>query len=97
MGRVTIRGEQMFTTSGNILIAMSKPESVTKGGIIIPDTVKKETDFGGTIAVVSRHETELKVGMKVVVSKRSGLTIETDDISHDYKLYPASQIKYIYE
>jgi len=97
MSRVTINGLRVFTTKENIVVAMSKPESVTKGGIIIPDTVKKETDFSGVIAIVSRNETELKEGMKVVVSKRSGVTVETDDTSNEYKMYPKSQIRYIYE
>ena len=75
---------------------MSKPEQITKGGIIIPNTATKQTDFSGVIVAIPRGEEELKIGMRVIVSKRSGSTIETDDIFHIYKLYNKNEIKYIY-
>lgn len=97
MSRVTVSGVPVYPTLSNIIIAMSNPEKVTKGGIIIPDTAQKQTDFKGKIAAVPKNETELKVGMTVIVAKRSGITVYADDNTHIYKLYPKSEIKYIYE
>ena len=96
MSRVKVNGMTVYPTLSNIIVSMSTPEKITQGGIIIPDTAQKQTDFKGEIAAVPKNETELKVGMTVIVAKRSGITVYTDDNTHIYKLYPKSEIKYIY-
>ena len=96
MSRVKVNGMTVYPTLSNIIVSMSTPEKITQGGIIIPDTAQKQTDFKGTIAAVPKNETELKVGMTVIVAKRSGITTYTDDNSHTYKIYHKSEIKYIY-
>lgn len=84
---VTIRGKNVFTTCSGILIKMDKPPEVTKGGIIIPATAKKETDFIGYVAATSKTDTVNKVGDKVTVKKHSGYTVNTDDDKNVYKMY----------
>lgn len=85
---VTVRGKNILnTTCSGILIRMDKPKEVTSGGIIIPATVKKETDFIGYVAVTSKTDTVNRVGDKVIVRKHTGYTIETDDTENIYKMY----------
>lgn len=96
MSRVKVNGIPVYPTMNNIIVAMSNPDKVSKGGIIIPETAQKQTDFKGEIAAVSKSETELRPGMMVIVAKRSGTTVYADDNTHIYKRYAKSEIKYIY-
>ena len=74
---------------------MDKHEKVTKGGIIIPDTVKKRTDFTGVVVVNSRgmeEEGTIKVGDRVVLMKNIKRVVPTDDTKNEYRLYNKSEI-----
>lgn len=85
---VTIRGTKILnTTCSGILIKMDKPPEITKGGIIIPSTAKKETDFIGFVAATSKTDTVNKVGDKVAVRKHTGYSVNTDDVNNVYKMY----------
>jgi len=65
-------------------------EEVTKGGIIIPDTVKEKPQEGEVVAVgpgrVSdegkRIAMEIKVGDKVVYNKYAGTEFKIDDVEY---------------
>ena len=74
---------------------MDKHEKVTKGGIIIPDTVKKRTDFTGVVVANSRGMEEegiIKVGDRVVLMKNIKRVVPTDDTKNEYRLYNKSEI-----
>jgi co-chaperonin GroES (HSP10) len=91
---ITIRGRKINTTIGFVLVRIDKHEKVTAAGIIIPDTVDKETDYSGTVVAVSKTEQNIVVGERVLVKKNSGATVETDDDKNQYKLYPKTEILY---
>jgi len=63
-------------------------EEVTKGGIILPDTVKEKPQEGEVIAVGPGRMTDegkriamdLKVGDRVIYSKYGGSEIKIDDV-----------------
>lgn len=74
---------------------MDKHEKVTKGGIIITDTVKKRTDFTGVVVANSRgmeEEGTIKVGDRVVLMKNIKRVVPTDDTKNEYRLYNKSEI-----
>jgi chaperonin GroES len=69
-----------------IIVKAAKPEEITKGGIIIPDTVKEKPMQGEIIAIGSGKITEegkvlpltLKPGDKVLYGKYSGTEVTID-------------------
>lgn len=69
-----------------IIIKPAKPEEVTKGGIIIPDTAKEKPMQGEVIAVGNGKITEdgkvlplqLKVGDQVLYGKYAGTEVTID-------------------
>lgn len=69
-----------------IIIKSSKPEEITKGGIIIPDTAKEKPMQGEVIAVGNGKITEdgkvmplqLKAGDKVLYGKYAGTEVTVD-------------------
>jgi len=95
MSEVTYQGVRFHTTVNKILVRMDKHEKVTKGGIIIPDTVKKRTDFTGVVVANSRgmeEEGTIKVGDRVVLMKNIKRVVPTDDTKNEYRLYNKSEI-----
>lgn len=80
---------KIHPTTDRVLIKLEKPESVTKGGIIIPATAQEDTltgvvvDFGpevpaGTIAV----------GDKVLYDKFGGTPLTVDGEPHVIIRFP---------
>lgn len=73
-----------------IIVKPAKPEEVTAGGIIIPDTAKEKPQQGEVIAVGKGRiaddgkliAMQLKVGDKVLYGKYSGteVTIDGEDM-----------------
>lgn len=69
-----------------VIIKAQEAEEVTKGGIILPDTVKEKPMQGDVVAVGSGKITEegkkieltVKVGDKVLYGKYSGTEITVD-------------------
>ena len=95
MSEVTYQGVRFHTTVNKILVRMDKHEKVTKGGIIIPDTVKKRTDFTGVVVANSRgmeEEGTIKVGDRVILMKNIKRVVPTDDTKNEYRLYNKSEI-----
>ena len=95
MEQITYEGEKFHTTVNKFLVRMDKHEKVTKGGIIIPDTVKKRTDFTGVVVANSRgmeEEGTIKVGDRVILMKNIKRVVPTDDTKNEYRLYNKSEI-----
>ena len=69
-----------------VIVKPSKPEEVTKGGIIIPDTAKEKPMQGEVIAAGTGKITEdgkvlplqVKAGNKVLYGKYSGTEVTVD-------------------
>ena len=65
-----------------ILVQPQEAEEKTAGGIIIPDTAKKERPIEGKVLAVGQgtkdEEMVLKVGDKVLYGKYSGTEVELD-------------------
>lgn len=64
----------------NIVILPFAPDDVSKGGIIVPDSVK-ERPSKGTIKAVGPNTT-LKVGDVVLHVKNAGTEIEVNTVKH---------------
>lgn len=70
-----------------VVVQPSEEEEITKGGIILPDTVKEKPQRGVIIAVGpgkldeegKRIPMEVKKGDKVIYSKYAGSEIKQDD------------------
>ena len=70
-----------------VVIKPLPKEEVSKGGIVLPDTVKEKPQEGGIIAVGpgklsedgKRIAMEVKVGDKVIYSKYAGTEFKLDD------------------
>ena len=64
------------------LVQPQEAEEKTAGGIIIPDTAKKERPIEGKVLAVGQgtkdEEMVLKVGDKVLYGKYSGTEVELD-------------------
>ncbi len=74
---------------GNRVIVKPMPkEETTKAGIILPETVNKESRMEGEIIAIGSGEKvsklNLKVGQKVVYSEYGGSEIKIED--QDYKI-----------
>lgn len=65
-----------------VLVQPQEAEEKTAGGIIIPDTAKKERPIEGKVLAVGQgtkdEEIVLKVGDKVLYGKYSGTEVELD-------------------
>lgn len=65
-------------------------EEITKGGIVLPDTVKEKPQEGEVVAVGSgrlldngsRVAIDLKVGDKILFSKYSGNEVKIEDVEY---------------
>ena len=70
-----------------IVVKALEAQEVTKGGIVLPDTVKEKPQEGKVIAVGKgkvldngqHHAPEVKVGDRVLYGKYSGTEITTKD------------------
>ncbi len=75
-----------------VLVRPVEQETVTKAGIVLPDTVKEKPQQGMIEAVGSADAltTDLKVGDKVLFAKYSGNEITVDGV--DYLLMEETDI-----
>ena len=70
-----------------VVIRPTKKEEMTKGGIVLPDTVKEKPQEGEVVAVGpgklseegNRIAMEVKVGDRVIYAKYAGTEIKVDD------------------
>lgn len=101
MSELTIMGSRFRPLRDHVLVKMDELDKVSKGGIIIPSTITKESNFKGTIESVSKYDKEndtpYKVGRKVIVFKQSGMPVSFDDnFGAEYKLFNKEEIKYVF-
>jgi len=80
---------------------MDDLEKVSAGGIIIPATASKESNFKGAIEIVSKYDeendTDYKVGRRVIAFKQSGMPVSFDNnFGAEYKLFNKEEIKYVF-
>lgn len=76
--------------NNRILVKREEEETITKGGIIIPDTAKEKPQKGTVIAVGPglkdekglRVPLEVKEGDSVLFSKYAGSEITIDGVNH---------------
>ena len=62
-----------------ILVKLDETESVTSGGIVIPDTVNKEKAYRGVVMAVGDDVKEVKVKNRVFVGKWTGVEMNIND------------------
>jgi chaperonin GroES len=81
--------------SGNVLVKPSDGESVSAGGIIIPDSSKEKPSEGEVIAVAADATDEISIGDVVIYKKFGGTTITHGD--DEYLIIPDGDIlaKYV--
>ena len=82
----------------NVLIKASAQETVSKGGIVLPGTVKESTASGEVIAIGLGKRTDsgdlitpqVSVGDKVLYRSYSGAPLDID--GEDYRIVKESEI-----
>lgn len=66
-----------------VLVCPLEAESVTSGGIYIPETAKEKPQTGEVVAVGDdEEEIKVKVGQKVMFPKYTGTEIKIDGVDH---------------
>lgn len=66
-----------------VLVHPLEAESVTSGGIYIPETAKEKPQTGEVVAVGDdKEEIKVKVGQKVMFPKYTGTEIKIDGVDH---------------
>ena len=73
-----------------VVIKPSEREEVTKGGIILPDTIKEKPQEGEIIAVGpgrlgedgKRIALDVKVGDKVLYARYAGTEVKVDEVEY---------------
>ena len=102
-----MKTEQIKPTLDNVFVELVTKQSVTAGGIHLPDTAKmNQQDRFGTILALGPTAAEallplkVAVGMHVIVNFFEGTNV-TMDVRHRederYKILPAKNIKAIVE
>ena len=72
-----------------IVVKMTEPEEITKGGILIPGSAKEKPQIAEIISVgpggiVDGNEVKMyvNVGNRVLMSKYSGTEVKIDDVDY---------------
>ncbi len=72
-----------------VVVKMTEPEEVTKGGILIPGSAKEKPQIAEIVSVgpggiVEGNEVKMyvNVGDKVLMSKYSGTEVKIDDVDY---------------
>jgi len=76
--------------SGNVLIEPVDAETVSAGGIIIPDAAKEKPSQGIVIALAADASDEVSVGDKVIYKKFGGTAISHD--GKDFLIIPDADL-----
>jgi chaperonin GroES len=87
IGKGGIMAVKIKPLGDRVVIKPTPKEEVSKGGIVLPDTVKEKPQDGKIVAVGpgklsedgKRIAMEVKVGDKVIYSKYAGTEIKLDD------------------
>lgn len=70
--------EDFYVVSDRVLTEVVAPASRTKGGVLIPETAKKDVCYGKVLRVGPKQK-EIKVGDVVVFSQYCGTEVEVFD------------------
>ncbi len=72
-----------------VVVKMTEPEEITKGGILIPGSAKEKPQIAEIISVgpggiVDGNEVKMyvNVGNRVLMSKYSGTEVKIDDVDY---------------
>ncbi len=84
---MALKALKMEPLADRVVIRPTEKEEITKGGIILPDTVKEKPQEGLVVAVGpgkladdgKRVKLEVKVGDSVIYAKYAGTEIKVDD------------------
>ncbi len=84
---MALKALKMEPLADRVVIRPTEKEEITKGGIILPDTVKEKPQAGLVVAVGpgkladdgKRVKLEVKVGDNVIYAKYAGTEIKVDD------------------
>ena len=76
--------------SGNVLIEPVDAETVSAGGIIIPDAAKEKPSHGIIVALAADATDEVRTGDRVIYKKFSGTTVSHDGT--DYIIVPDNDL-----
>jgi len=76
--------------SGNVLIEILDAETVTSGGIIIPEAAKEKPSEGKVIAVAADANDEITIDDIVIFKKYGGTELSRD--GNDYLIVPDGDI-----
>lgn len=77
-----------------VLVSRKKPETVSKGGIILPETTIEDDQAKGTVMAVGPKVVDVKVGDFVEFGIHAGTEIETD--GNKYLVMRVSDIMFIH-
>jgi chaperonin GroES len=66
----------------NVLVKLDEAETITAGGIIIPDPEKERTIYGELFAV--GQDCTLKAGDRVLIHLYDGIEMELDGVKYIY-------------
>ena len=81
--------------NGRVVVRPIEPSEQTKGGIVIPDTVKEKPREGKVIAIAEDATEEVAVGDRVIYSEHGGTEVKLDD--EDLVLLTADDLLAKYE
>lgn len=86
---------QIQPTNGHVLLKLVEPESVTAGGLVIPDSAKNKINEGDVINIATGASEEIAIGDRVIYKEFSGMELEFE--GEKYLLIPAGDIlaKYV--
>ena len=81
--------------SGNVLISPLEAETVSKGGIIIPESAKEKPAEGTIVAAAADATSEISPGDRVIYKRYGGTSIQHD--GKEYLIVPDTDIlaKYV--
>lgn len=77
-----------------VIVSRKKPETVSKGGIILPEIVVEDDQSKGTVMAIGSKAEAVKVGDFIEFGKYAGTEIEHDGV--DYLIMRESDIMIIY-
>ncbi len=82
--------EEIRPLGARVLVRLVEEESVTKSGLVIPDTAKQKPQRGEVTAVGDDEEIKVSPGDLVLFAKYSGTELRLDGT--DYLILDASDI-----
>ncbi len=78
-----------------VMLKDTKPEEVTRGGIVIPDSARKKSTEGIVVAKAADAAEEVSIGDRVIYREYSGTEITSE--GEKYRMVPSGDLlaKYV--